>query len=139
MSALDDLVRVCRTLGADPLSPVEAADAIGTISEDHGPDLPIELVPALPAFMAAKVVREFGAEEVAHVSLTLKEPMALGPLAARFGDGKRAHDVSMHAPRTMTFKVPQPDLACDCAVIAQLRRIGEEDFAVGFSVRRDKR
>ena len=139
MSALEDLTRVCRMLGQDPLAPVDAAEALGTISADLGPDLPIEFVPSSPAFTAGKVIREFGVEAVGVVSLKLAEPMEIEQLAAQFGEGKRARDISIHAPRTMTYRVPQPEQACDCTVIAELRRAGEKDVVVGFSVRRTKR
>jgi hypothetical protein len=127
---LDEIRRLIRLLGHNPLSVDEVIAATGEIETDYGSN--VVMRPKLAAFRQINIVRRYETDEISYVTLKLSKPFPLNHLTGEFGTGKRITGGSQQPPR-MIFYLPQPDAPYDIALAATLR----DDMVTEIMLRRD--
>jgi len=129
---LNEIQNFIRLLARNPLTVSEVIAHSGEIQEDYGSNVLVRS--RLPDFTEMNIVRRYGAEEIANVVFTLREPVPASTLEKRFGMSQRIAREERQPPQ-MIFYLPQPDMPCDIALIAALK--GE--MATDITLRRDPR
>ncbi len=141
---IETLQKLCQVLSTAPLTAQETANSLGTIVEDMGKDLPVIFRPSDPSFREARIVRQVGTNEPAHVEMVLAKPgtLSVETLKAAFGNYSELPLQDLDDSDRIIFYVDIPNLPRTCAVIADLTpgKPGAEDGTViAVTVRRDIR
>ncbi|MDZ8052278.1 MAG: hypothetical protein RMX68_029970 [Aulosira sp. ZfuVER01] len=141
---IETLQNLCNVLSNAPLTAQAAATSLGTIVEDQGKDWPVIVQPSNSAFQEARVVRQAGTNEPAHVELTLADPskLTVKMLREAFGNYSKPPKLHRNRPTKLVFDVDIPNTPRTCAVIADVtpQEHGVEDGIVNsVTLRRDIR
>jgi hypothetical protein len=94
----------------------------------------VQLEPYDDHFALVDVVQQYQSKQVAHVDLTLTDPIALSDLEAEFGS-YRIVVPDDKQPNQALFSIKLPEEACDITLIADLNRAGTATEAI--TLRRD--
>ena len=119
----DTLKRTCDLISASPITAVDLAGKLGTVTRDLGGDLQVEFRPTDPRFAAGEVMRKFGTQDASSVGFTLAsgQSLLLADLQAAFGPFQIGPKVHHDRPDLASFHVaPLPGRSFTCSILAEV-------------------
>jgi hypothetical protein len=138
------LQRIAKLLCTEPLTAVQVANAIGTISQDYGGSLQVVVRPSDAAFSEADIGREYGTQNPSTVGFELANPKSttVAQLRSAFGEYSEGPKLHFDSPTEIMFQaIWRASPSVSCALIAQVDpgAHGVADGTVSkVTLRRDK-
>jgi hypothetical protein len=119
---IETLQQLCILLSSASLTVQDVSASLGTISQDQGGSLAIEVHPSNPAFRKALIVRQLDTQEPSHIELKLAESSTLTveDLSRVFGHYQELPALHWDRPQEIAFQGSSSNTPYTCAVLAEV-------------------